>query len=158
MLNTRASINKAFEGINLGLPISFEDYQTVPPGAGEYPSVAVRIMGDDRQTPRHIGRQTPGSPKGAHRETLTVECEVRTESQTWNQAVHYAGLIRAALDERRITRSTWLIDAETVNPNPAAAGFVRFGPSQLTPLSAEDQPVFKSAFLTWECSVEVPIA
>lgn len=157
MLNTRASIHKTVDALVLGLSLLLEDYGSIQPGAGPYPSLAVRILSDDRQRPAHFGRLTPRTPAGAHRETLVVECEVRTQSSTWNQALHYAGLLRAGMDERSIVRRTWLLDADTPNPNPAAAGSIRFGESQLTMVTAEGQPDCKSAFLTWECQVEVPI-
>lgn len=158
MLNTRASINKAVEALNLSPSLLFDDYQSLRPGTGPYPAIAVRVLDDQRQRPIHFSRRTPRSPIGAHRETLVVECEVRTRSRTWNEAVYYAGLIRDALDEKTIARRSWLLDLDSINLAPASAGFIMFGPSALTTLEAEDQPEYKSAFLTWEVQVEVPIS
>jgi hypothetical protein len=158
VLNTRASINKAVQALNLGIPVVFDDYQPTRPGAGEYPSVCVRVLSDNRQPTRHLGRLTPQTPAGAHQETAVVECEVRTQSQTFNQAAYYAGILRDGLDEQTVARRTWLLDPDTVNPNPAEAGSIRFGVSQLTTLAAEGKPDYKSAFLTWECQVEVPVS
>lgn len=157
MLNTRASINKIVEGLALGLPLDFED-RDMPPGAGEYPSLAVRILGDDRRKAKYFGRRTPLSPLGAHQETLVLECEVRTKSTTWNQAMAYVVTIRASIDEKRFARRTWLLTAGTANPAPADAGWIQFGESRLNPLIAEGQPEYRSAFLTWECLVEVPVS
>jgi hypothetical protein len=66
--------------------------------------------------------------------------------------------LRDGLDEQTVARRTWLLDPDTVNPNPASAGSIRFGVSQLTTLAAEEKPDYKSAFLTWECQVEVPLS
>jgi hypothetical protein len=157
VLNTRVSLNKVFDGLGLGLLIAFDDYQSLQPGVGPYPGLVVRVLGDKGQPTRHLGNQTPQSPAGARRETLVVECEVRTESATFNQAVYYAGLISSAVSGKRFVRRKWLLDPDTANPNPVDAGFVSFGQFDTTLLEAEGQPRFKSAFLTWEVAAEVPV-
>lgn len=157
MLNTRASLAKVFAGLGLGLLLDVEDYQTMPPGGPRYPSLAVRVLTSNRQQTAHLGQRTPFCPAGGHREVMMVECEVRTQSATWNEAMQFAGTIRNALDETAQSRRTWLLDATTPNPNPADAGFVRFGVSNLTCVQDDQQSQFKSAFLTWECQTEVPI-
>ncbi|MFO7172054.1 MAG: hypothetical protein DIU70_003665 [Bacillota bacterium] len=160
-LNTRASLNKAFEEavqtLGLGLTVQYDQYAPLQPGAGPYPSLVVRILDDQAQPVTHFGRRTPRSPTGAKRYRLMVEAEVRTQSPTFNQAAHIASLLRSYFDGRQIPRRTWLLNATTPNPSPADAGFIRFTEeSRLDLLQDEQQQNYKSAFLTWEVEVEIP--
>lgn len=159
MLNTRASIDKAFAGAGLvGVQLLLDDYQALQLGTGPYPSLAVRILDAGAPVDQHLGQRTPRSPAGAERYTLVIEGEVRTNSPTWNEAIGYADQLRAVFDKTTFARQTWLLDPKTANPTPTTAGFIRFNRATLTTLQDESQPDYKSAFLTWEAQVEVPIA
>lgn len=158
MINTRASINKAVEALNLGIPVEFEDNQAIEPGAGAYPSVFIRVLSDERQRPAHFGRLAPGATTGGvHREALVLEAEVRSRSTTWNEADYYAGLLRDGLSERTLTRKIWLLDADSINPAPVTAGLIRMGVARVDHVEDDQQPQFRSAVVTWaDIEVEVP--
>jgi hypothetical protein len=157
MLNAWASINKEFAAQKNNFGVVAIYFEQMPPGSGEYPSLAVNVLRQGLQPADHFGRKTPEISEGAYRFLMVLECEVRTKQDTWNQANAIAEKVRAYFDERRIPRKTWLKPDGTPNPSPQDSGIIIFGRARADTVQNDTDRQYKSIFLTWEVTWEKPV-